>query len=218
MSINFDPAKFLAETAARFGPLRADQRNAFTDLLAFMATDERLVDVRHAAYMLATTWLETDRTMRPIAEYGKGKGRKYGRPGRNGGQVPYGRGFVQLTWDENYERADRKLTLNGALVRNYNLAMDPEIAYRIMSLGMHEGWFTGKKLPDYINSARCNYVGARYIINGQDRAAEIASHARKFEAALNASLLSAAVDVPQPQPKQEQPATKPAGFWASREG
>ncbi len=218
MSITFDPAKFLAETAARFGPLRADQRKAFSDLLVFMADDERLVDVRHAAYMLATTWHETAYTMRPIAEYSKGKGRKYGRPGKHSGQVAYGRGFVQLTWDTNYEKADRELGLSGALTRNYALAMDPEIAYRIMSIGMHDGWFTGKRLGDYINRSRCDYLNARRIINGIDKAALIGSHARKFEAALTASCVSAAVDVPQPKAKQEQPAAKPAGFWANREG
>jgi hypothetical protein len=218
MCLAFDPTTFLAETTTRFGALRVDQRIAFADLLAFMSDDERLVDVRHAAYMLATAWLETDKTMRPIAEYGKGKGRKYGRRGRHGGQVPYGRGLVQLTWDANYEKADAKLGLNGALLRNYDLAMDPKIAYRIMSLGMHEGWFTGKKLTDYINKSRCNYVGARYIINIQDRAAEIARYARHFEAALTASLIGVSDDPPRPEPKQEQPAAKPAGFWVSREG
>ena len=55
--------------------------------------------------------------MQPIAEYGKGKGRKYGVPGRNRGQVAYGRGYVQLTWDDNYERADKEIGAGGRQLR-----------------------------------------------------------------------------------------------------
>ncbi len=43
------------------------------------------------AYVLATTIHETARTMQPIEEYGRGKGRAYGPTGF------WGRGFVQLT-------------------------------------------------------------------------------------------------------------------------
>ena len=35
-------------------------------------------DLRNLAYMLATVYHETARTMQPIEEFGKGKGRDYG--------------------------------------------------------------------------------------------------------------------------------------------
>ena len=41
------------------------------------------------AYVLATTFWETARTFKPIEEYGKGKGRKYGIAG-SGGKVLQG--------------------------------------------------------------------------------------------------------------------------------
>lgn len=208
MALNFDPSLYLIEHGKRFGAPSSAQRMALTDLLSAMGDDPRLVDIRHAAYMLATAWHETAKTMRPIAEYGKGKGRKYGRPGRNKGQVPYGRGFVQLTWDDNYEKADHKLELNGRLIANYDLAMNPEIAYQIMSLGMHEGWFTGKTLGNYITGSRCDYMNSRRIINGVDKASLIASYARHFEAALKASLAEKPLTIAKPQ----EPATKPAPF------
>lgn len=44
--------------------------------------------------------------------------------------------------------------------------------------------FSGKKLNGYINAGEVNYVGARYIINGQDQAPLIASYAKRFEAIL----------------------------------
>jgi hypothetical protein len=52
---------------------------------------------------------------------------------------------------------------------------------------MLEGWFTGKRLADYIQGSRCDYLDARRIVNGMDRAAPIAGYARAFEAILRAA-------------------------------
>ena len=98
-----------------------------------------LSDDRWLAYCLATAFWETAQTMQPIAEMGKGKGRRYGVPGKHNRQVAYGRGYVQLTWDTNYERADKELNLHGRLLRNFDLAMDPKIAAAIMFEGMIDG-------------------------------------------------------------------------------
>lgn len=182
--------------------------------------------LKWTAYALATAKWETAHTMQPIAEYGKGKGRKYGVKGKYG-QVPYGRGYVQLTWDTGYERADRELGLKGALLRNFDLALTQEIAGRILILGMSQGWFTGKKLSDYINLLRTDYRNARRIINGMDHADDIAAIAMKFEAALKAANygvkptaaattvnVPAAPTVPKPITIPEPTPAKP-GFWAS---
>ena len=146
---------------------------------ALLAATEGL-PITHRAYLMATAAHETDQTMQPIAEYGKGKGKPYGKPGRHG-QAQYGRGYVQLTWDDNYERADEALGLNGALLKDFNLAMQPTIAAKILVRGCSEGWFTGKKLADYLPG---DYRGARRVVNGLDKADLIAGYAREFEAAL----------------------------------
>lgn len=185
--IDFDRDVYFREHRRHFGRLTQGQVDGITAILDGMALDRPLVDARHAAYMLATSWHETDRTMQPIREYGQGRGKRYGDPGRNGGQIPYGRGYVQLTWDENYERADAELQLGGALVADYELALDPTIAYRIMSRGMLAGWFTGRRLSHYIHGGKTDFVGARRIINGTDRAGEIAEYARSFLAILRAA-------------------------------
>jgi putative chitinase len=185
--IDVDRERWFDAMRGRFGRLTQAQVDGTSAILDGMAADRPLVDLRHGAYVLATAWHETDLTMQPIREYGRGRGKRYGVPGRNGGQVPYGRGHVQLTWDANYERADRELQLGGALVRRYDLALDPAISYRIMSRGMLEGWFTGRKLGQYIAGPRCNYVEARRVVNGTDRAATIATYARGFEAVLRAA-------------------------------
>ncbi len=155
------------------------------------------------AYVLATTYHEVAGTMRPIREYGRGRGRRYGRPlSKYGNQIAYGRGYVQLTWASNYERADRELGLNGRLVRNFDLALDPPIAAQIILRGMSAGWFTGRKLSNYIDMERNkrDYRQARRIVNGMDRADLIASYARKIEDCLVAA---ADPDLHVPPPMEE---------------
>lgn len=155
-------------------------------LLRAMRDDPSLIDIRHASYMFATVYHETAATMRPISEYGKGKGRSYGKPvtvnvdGVNYTNVFYGRGYVQLTWLANYERAARELNAPRLLI-DPELANDPQLAYAILARGMRNGWFTGKKLSDYIGPRKYGYVNARRIVNGTDRASLIASYADRFE-------------------------------------
>jgi hypothetical protein len=49
---------------------------------------------------------------------------------------------------------------------------------------MVTGKFTGKKLSDYISGSSVDYIGARRIINGTDRASLVAGYARSFQHAL----------------------------------
>ena len=139
------------------------------------------------AYCIVTTFHETDRTMQPIEEIGRGKGKRYGPSGF------YGRGLVQLTWDYNYARATSELRRRGVLradedlVRTPALALRPDVACAILFHGMIEGWFTGKKLADFFGPGRSDPIGARRIINGTDRAALIAGYFRVVCAALRAA-------------------------------
>ena len=166
------------------------------------------------AYLLATVYHETAKTMQPIAEYGKGKGRKYGVPDPGTGKVYYGRGFVQLTWIDNYRKAGKKLNVD--LVGNPDLAMEPDIAARIAVIGMMQGWFTGKKLGDYFNASMTDWNNARRIINGTDRAATIGGYARQFHAAILAALDAKSVaptDIVPAPPPPPAPATKSTTTW-----
>lgn len=183
------PAKFFdyVRTRPPLGPsLSAEEVTGCERILAACAAAS--FPVSWTAYTLATEIHETAGTLRPIREYGKGAGRKYGVPGRNMGQVPYGRGDVQLTWDDNYERADRELGLNGALIANYDLALDPAISARIIVRGMEAGWFTGKGLADYLPAVAepKHFIPARRIVNGTDKAELIAGYAVTIQAGLQA--------------------------------
>jgi len=58
--------------------------------------------------------------------------------------------------------------------------------------GMEEGWFTGVKLDDVIDDKidgdeHADFIRARRIINGSDRAEKIAGYADQFLAALKAA-------------------------------
>ena len=154
-----------------------------------------MTDPRWLAYMLATTYHETAFTMWPIEEFGKGQGHEYGKIDPETGQAYYGRGFVQLTWQENYEKATDKLGLTGHddLVWHADRALDLKIASDVMFQGMSQGWFTGKKLQAFFSTAIDDPTGARIIINRrrqerqEDRRSTTATSLRAVEASWGAT-------------------------------
>lgn len=130
-----------------------------------------------AAYVLATAYHETAHTMKPVREaywlsenWRKANLRYY---------PWYGRGFVQITWEANYKKASDEIGVD--LTKNLDLALDATIASKIAVLGMVEGWFTKKKLSDYITLQDSDFAGARHIINGSDKADLIAEYARDYD-------------------------------------
>jgi putative chitinase len=58
--------------------------------------------------------------------------------------------------------------------------MSVPIAIKIMFYGMTKGTFTGKMLSDYFNEETEDWVNARKIINGLDKAELIAGYAKDF--------------------------------------
>ena len=161
--------------------------------------------LEHLAYDLGTCPIETGWTMQPIKEKGgaayfakmydirgdsPAKARELGNLNPGDGIAFCGRGLVQLTGRANYRKATQRLRALGLLVTgldletNPDLAMHPDVAAPVLFIGTREGWFTGKKLSDYLGAGKADWKGARRIINGQDRAGEIALHAQAFAAAL----------------------------------
>jgi putative chitinase len=159
--------------------------------------------ISHVAYMLATAFHETAHTMQPVREanwlstqqaaayfyrmYDKGGARpdvaaRLGNTEYGDGVKFAGRGYVQLTGRANYAKAEGELGLPFTSSPDLMLLQGP--AALVMRRGMVEGWFTGRKLSDYLPAV--GYTAARRIINGQDKAADIAVYAQRFEAALKA--------------------------------
>ena len=203
--IKLDRPTLFAEHRRVFGALRQSQVEGLNAIADGMESAPTLSDPRHAAYMLATAWHETAFTLLPIVERGprsyfdkydpvrantaerRARARAMGNVQEGDGFRYRGRGYVQLTWRNNYALAGR--ALNADLVSNPDLALQPDIAYRIMSSGMLEGWFTGKKLSDYINNGKTDFVQARRIINGLDQAGVIAQYAAQYRGIIEMSLL-----------------------------
>lgn len=159
-----------------------------------------ITDERWRAYMLATSYHETGGTMQPVEETGKGKGRPYGEKRKQDGTVYtypdrlyFGRGDVQLTWYENYERMGK--LLGYPLLTHPELALEPDISARILVEGMtrgssNRGDFTGVSLEDYFNDHTDDPVNARRIVNGLDCARRIAEYHRKFLEALKIAFVA----------------------------
>ena len=159
------------------GSLTQQQVDGQNVLISVWETQDSMSDARWFAYMLATTYHECDKKMWPIEEYGKGKGHPYGVKDSETGQTYYARGFVGLTWRENYAKASKALGLveDRQLEWHPALALDSMIASQVLFRGMDEGWFTGKRLSQYFNAERDDPVNARQIVNGNDKDTLIAS-------------------------------------------
>lgn len=169
--------------------------------------------IAQLGYCCGTAFHETARTMQPIKEYGNSAYflRMYDRTGDrpqvaatlgntelgDGAKFP-GRGLVQLTGRDNHRRATarlRELGIIGADIdfeANPDLVMRADLACHIMFIGMEEGWFTGAKLDTIIDEnidgdEHADFLAARKIINGTDRAEMIADYADSFVVALLAA-------------------------------
>ncbi len=134
------------------------------------------------AYVLATAQHESDqfRTMTEYASGGEYEGRSDLGNTQSGDGVRYkGRGLVQITGRVNYKTMGQKLGLD--LLNRPELAEIEENAIKIAIQGMKDGSFTGRKLSDYSST---DFVGMRAIINGSDRASQIAGYADKYASAI----------------------------------
>lgn len=185
--MTLDKTKFFASVRPRLGGLTTPQVAGIERVLAAAAG----APLAHQAYMLATAWHETNGTMEPVREaywlsesWRKAHLRYY---------PWYGRGDVQLTWETNYKRADAAcsavgLCKPGEILANPDKVMEPEISAFIMRKGMEGGWFTGVKLSAVLPSkgvaTRVQYMNARTIINGRDKADLVEDYAQIFERGL----------------------------------
>lgn len=180
------------------GALKQKQVSGMNTMLDYWENEMADDDDRWLAYVLATAHHEVDQSMQPIREKGSENyfRRMYDIEGerptvaRNLGNVNpgdgvkfYGRGFVQLTGRKNYQDWSDRLGVD--LIGNPNLALDTEIATRIIFEGMRLGTFTGKKLEDYFNAQKDDWINARRIINGLDKANLLARYGKQYYAAIS---------------------------------
>lgn len=191
-----DLPSFFASLRQSFGGLSQEQVDGLNVLLPGMGA----WPLSFVSYALATAYHETAHTMQPIHERGgeayfrrryditgnPDKARELGNLSPGDGVKYAGRGYVQLTGKANYRKAEAALGV--PLVANPDLAMKADVAAKILVWGMESGSFTGKKLAHYLPqhgpADRAAFKQARRIINGTDRADEIAGIALSFQRAL----------------------------------
>lgn len=169
---------------------------ALQKLVQTIMNDPFITDFRWVAYMLATVKRECAGTWKPIEEYGKGRGRSYDvvvpvvdpKTNITKNNVYYGRGYVQITWEENYRKLGQAIGIGDDLRISPEKALDHDYAYKIMSIGMRKGLFSNASLPQFLSGNTSNYLGARRIINGTDHNQEIATFAIAYEQLLKASV------------------------------
>lgn len=191
-----DRATFYQGARQQFGRLDQHQVDGFEAILN--TADPHRFCQSHLAYILATAWHETGARMQPVREtfaaddqtaiirletaweHGQLPWVKapYWRRDADG-RAWFGRGYVQITHRANYERLGALLGVD--LVSDPGVALEPSVAARILVDGMRLGAFTGRSLANCLPG---DYVNARRIINGTDRAALVADHARRFESAI----------------------------------
>lgn len=205
-AMKFDRKQFFVSYRAEFGKLKQQQVTGLEQLLAFIESDADVQEIRVVAYMLATVKHETADTFHPVTEYGaqsyfnrydpvladtagrRERAKAHGNTVEGDGYKYRGRGYVQITWKNNYKTLGDLIGTN--LVNEPDKAVEPEIAYKIMSLGMRDGLFTDKthKIGDYVGAEKSDYFNARQVINGHDEADTIKGYAEKFEKILRASV------------------------------
>lgn len=180
------------------GKLNQDQVDGINSIISVATGSEfNVTDKRVLAYMLATSFWETGRTMQAVMEKGGSSyfHRMYDKNGsrphvakrlgntRDGDGIKFaGRGHVQLTGRTNYEKMSKYLGLD--LISNPDLLLDMTPSARVLVHGMLTGIFTGVGVTKFINKDKADYVNARRVINGTDKATVIAKIAKDFEKAI----------------------------------
>ncbi len=139
---------------------------------------QHVTQLGQIAYILATVKWETAHTFKPIREsiHASEKWRR-----DHFRYYPYyGRGFVQITWLNNY-------TLYGAIMgenwaTNPDLALEPNRALFALVHGFRTGAFTGCSIYRYVEKEATfeQFIQARRCINGTKHATEIANIAKNY--------------------------------------
>lgn len=183
------------------------------------------------AYGLATAYHETARRMAPIKEtvmphhkdknpsddtvirrldaWARKKGRTrniyWRRQGRYN-QAYFGRGHVQLTWEDNYQRSSGDAGVD--LLRYPDQMLNPEISARVLWKGLLDGRWNGRRhgLRHYLDAG--DLRGARRTVNITDRWSDVAKYHRAFLAAIEA-----AGGVPVRKQPTSRPAPRSGGLW-----
>lgn len=222
-----DRKSFYDHIRKAYGPLTGSQVAGMENLLNVAVRYVPDMSAQELAYNLGTAWHETAFTMQPITERGQRSYFNKYEPGTRIGGVlgntqpgdgyKYrGEGHVQNTGRRNASVATERLNhlygLGIDLVRNPDQRGDPLISALSLFIGNREGWWTGKDLNDYIDAFDESddedlreFINARRVVNGTDKAEKIGRHALAFEKGLQKAGYEAGATAPAPIPIPVKP-------------
>ena len=127
--------------------------------------------------------------MVPIREYGAYRSTTYLNKANE--KNYYGRGYIQLVWASNYKKVGDAIKVD--LYNNPDLMLENTISAQALVASMAEGLLTGRKLSDFF-AEDADWIGARKIVNGLNRADLIGSFAQQFNACLSGAGATLAYD------------------------
>lgn len=195
--MTIDRKSFFGNYRIHFHPKLTQKQVDGYDAIFDHWDDLGLQDLRWLAYILATAYHETGGAIEPVREggcktdecsiqavtelYEQGIiSENYAIPAPNGKSY-FGRGLVQLTWAANYKTLGDALGIGSQLYDNPSLALDLHMSVKIMFKGMIDGLFTPQKLAHFFNETGTDWINARTIVNGMDKAETIADYAKRFK-------------------------------------
>jgi hypothetical protein len=186
-------------------------------------------DLYTAAYSLATAYHEVGGRMVPVREgfastnqgainavtnlYNRGGiSTNYALPSGPYNKNYYGRGFVQITWYDNYRKLGKRLGVGDQLAKNPDMALDYDFGADLLVVGIKEGLYRKHKMSDFVTDSGVDYFEARNIINGDKNkkprwlngkriGTAIEKYAIKFEGALKAAGYGSGAKVSTPPEK-----------------
>lgn len=137
------------------------QGDALAEVIVGFALSVGVTSDNHLAAILATCEIESQMGVY-VVEIPRADG--YAYLARQGIDPKYhGRGLVQLTIRENYEKAGNLIGVN--LVRNPGLATLLKHAVPLLVLGMRDALYTRWRLSDFGGTGAYDFFGSRKIVN-----------------------------------------------------
>lgn len=190
-----DLVTFLDGYRAIFGAQNPEITSALETLVRFLNNDPGMKDLRYRAFALASVKVFTRDRFMPVVEEGATSYFDAYEPGTELGQrvgnvepgdgVRYrGRGYIPtIRGRENYALLSKLLGYEPKmtdLVDTPDRLLQPEVAYRVVSIGLIDGLFNGRRIAEFINDEQTDYLAAATVV-ADPRSQEIERAARLFE-------------------------------------